>query len=116
MTLVRKMAEAKYRDLLRAVQRAKSNNPDITDSSGLMIDIDVRVYVETTDFEDDEIVEAFEKLNKLDGSERWQVEQAYRRMAEGDTDAAMDILYREFDLTPPSHEKKLADLLTVDRG
>ncbi|MCO5153352.1 MULTISPECIES: hypothetical protein [unclassified Shinella] len=39
------------------------------------------------------------------------LERTYRYLAEGDVAAAMDELHREFQLAPPSHECRIADLL-----
>ncbi len=74
------------------------------------------VDVEVGDLDEDDIVDAYEKLNKLDNDDLYHVGQAYRRMAEGDVDEAMEILSRHFDLAPPSHERAIADLLTGKRN
>ncbi|UXS00807.1 hypothetical protein [Agrobacterium tumefaciens] len=75
-----------------------------------------KVQVEIGDLDDDDIVEAYDKLNKLDDSDLYHVGQAYRRMAEGDVNEAMEILARHFDLAPPSHERAIGDLLTGKRN
>ncbi|WP_421416497.1 MazG-like family protein [Agrobacterium tumefaciens] len=72
--------------------------------------------VDVSDLDEDDIVEAYEKLNKLDNSDLYHVGQAYRRMAEGNLDEAMEILSRHFDLAPPHHERAIADLLTGKRN
>jgi hypothetical protein len=44
------------------------------------------------------------------------VAHAYTLLAAGDVSEAMDLLSREFQLAPPAHEKKIADLLSRGRG
>ncbi|HCJ70858.1 hypothetical protein [Agrobacterium pusense] len=75
-----------------------------------------KVQVEIGDLDDDDIIDVYESLNKLDNSDLYHVGQAYRRMAEGNVDEAMEILSRHFDLAPPSHERAIADLLTGKRN
>ncbi|MFK0338746.1 hypothetical protein ACIQT7_15875 [Agrobacterium deltaense] len=75
-----------------------------------------KVQVEIGDLDEDDIVTAYDKLNKLDNDDLYHVGQAYRRMAEGNLDEAMEILSRHFDLAPPSHERAIADLLTGKRN
>ncbi|NTD84260.1 hypothetical protein [Agrobacterium tumefaciens] len=75
-----------------------------------------KVEVEIGDLDEDDIVDAYDKLNKLDNSDLYHVGQAYRRMAEGNVDEAMEILSRHFDLSPPSHERAIADLITGKRN
>lgn len=75
-----------------------------------------KVQVEIGDLDEDDIVAAYDKLNKLDDSDLYHVSEAYRRMAEGNLDEAMEILSRHFDLAPPSHERAIADLLSRGRG
>lgn len=77
---------------------------------------DANVDVEIGDLDEDDIVEAHENLNKLDNDDLYHVGQAYRRMAEGNVDEAMEILSRHFELAPPSHERAIADLLTGKRS
>lgn len=60
-----------------------------------------KVQVEIGDLDEDDIIDAYDKLNKLDNSDLYHVGQAYRRMAEGNVDEAMEILSRHFDLAPP---------------
>lgn len=74
-----------------------------------------KVEVEIGDLDEDDLIAAYDKLNKLDASDMYHVELAYRRMAEGDIADAMDILSRQFNLAPPNHEKRVADLLTRGR-
>lgn len=76
---------------------------------------EAKVDVVIGDLDEDEIIAAYEKLNKLDDSDMYHVEQAYRRMAEGDVADAMDILFRQFNFAPPQHEKRVADLLSRGR-
>ncbi|MCZ7501225.1 hypothetical protein [Agrobacterium sp. ST15.13.015] len=75
-----------------------------------------KVQVEIGDLDEDDIVDAYDQLNKLDDSDLYHVSQAYRRLAEGDVSEAMEILSRHFDLAPPSHERAIADLLTGKRN
>lgn len=75
-----------------------------------------KVQVEIGDLDEDDIIDAYDKLNKLDDSDLYHVGQAYRRMAEGNLDEAMEILSRHFDLAPPHHERAIADLLTGKRN
>lgn len=75
-----------------------------------------KVAVEIGDLDEDDIVDAYDKLNKLDNSDLYHVGQAYRRMAEGNVDEAMEILSRHFDLAPPHHERAIADLLSGKRN
>ncbi|PZU82250.1 MAG: hypothetical protein DI528_20170 [Shinella sp.] len=75
-----------------------------------------KVQVEIGDLDEDDIIDAYDKLNKLDNSDLYHVGQAYRRMAEGNVDEAMEILSRHFDLAPPSHERAIADLLSGQRN
>lgn len=73
--------------------------------------VEVEVEVAITDFDDDEIITRY---GEIMGGDR--IERAYRYLAEGDVDAAMDELQREFGLAPPSHERAIADLLAGARG
>ncbi|MFK0336817.1 hypothetical protein ACIQT7_06110 [Agrobacterium deltaense] len=75
-----------------------------------------KVDVDIGDLDEDDIVDAYDKLNKLDNSDLYHIGQAYRRLAEGDVNEAMEILSRNFDLAPPSHERAIADLLTGKRN
>ena len=75
-----------------------------------------KVQVEIGDLDEGDIIVAYDKLNKLDNSDLYHIGEAYRRMAEGDLDEAMEILSRHFDLAPPSHERAIADLLTGKRN
>jgi hypothetical protein len=72
-----------------------------------------KVQVDLSDFDEEEISEAYDNFNKPD---RYSLEQIYRLMAEGDIQAAMDEMHRQFDLPLPSHEKKVADLLSRGRA
>lgn len=75
-----------------------------------------KVDVVVGDLDEDDIIVAYDKLNKLDDSDMYHVELAYRRMAEGEVVDAMDILFRRFNFAPPQHEKRVADLLSRGRG
>lgn len=56
------------------------------------------------------------ELDNDDGDTDW-IDRAYRYMAEGNCEAAMEELAREFKhLAPPSHECAVADLLAGLRG
>jgi hypothetical protein len=78
--------------------------------------IDVKVTVDIEDFEGDDIVDAYDKINEADDDDRFHIGRAYRALAEGDVTEAMEILSRQFDLAPPSHERAIGDLLTAKRG
>lgn len=82
--------------------------PDLTFPARVEFDVD--------DFDEVEIVAAYDDLNKLDDSDLYHVGLAYRRLAEGDVADAMDILSRQFHLAPPHHEKRVADLLSTARS
>ncbi len=73
----------------------------------------VRMNVEIDEFDDDEIEDEFRRRFGVDFD---PVARIYRLLAEGNSAAAMDLMAREFDLAPPHHEKKLADLLSRGRG
>ncbi|UXS34023.1 hypothetical protein FY152_17860 [Agrobacterium tumefaciens] len=75
-----------------------------------------KVQVEIGDLDEDDIIAAYDKLNKLDNSDLYHLGEAYRRMAEGNLDEAMEILSRHFDLAPPYHERAIADLITGKRN
>ncbi|MGV2049048.1 hypothetical protein ACQZ48_03075 [Agrobacterium sp. 22-209-1] len=75
-----------------------------------------KVQVEIGDLDEDDIIDAYDQMHKLDDSDLYHVGEAYRRMAEGNIDEAMEILSRHFDLAPPSHERGIADLLTGKRN
>lgn len=44
------------------------------------------------------------------------LDRVYRYLAEGDCNAAMEELQREFGLAPPSHARAIADLLSGRKG
>ncbi|MCA2372227.1 hypothetical protein ATU3B_11410 [Agrobacterium genomosp. 3 str. CIP 111-78] len=92
----------------------KENRLDAEALSDLAFEAKVDVAI--GDLDEDEIVAAYDKLNKLNDGDMYHVEQAYRRMAEGDVADAMDILFRQFNFAPPQHEKRVADLLSRGRG
>ncbi len=84
----------------RIVEWLKENRLEATGLSDLAFTAKVDVVI--GDLDEDDIVAAYDKLNKLDDSDMYHVEQAYRRMAEGDVADAMDILFRQFNLAPPA--------------
>ena len=73
--------------------------------------IAVSVNVDLDAFSDDEIVEGYEEHFETEAP--W-AERLYRLIATGETDEALDLLYREAPegLAPPSTEKRIAALLT----
>ncbi len=98
----------------RIVEWLKENRLEGTGLSDLAFEAKVDVVI--GDLDEDDIVAAYDKLNKLGDSDMYHVEQAYRRMAEGDVAGAMDILFRQFNFAPPQHEQRVADLLSRGRG
>lgn len=98
----------------RIVEWVKENRLEAAGLSDLAFTAKVGVVI--SDLDEDDIVAAYNKLNKLDDSDLYHVEQAYRRMAEGDVADAMDILFRQFNLAPPQHEQRVAELLSRGRG
>ncbi len=76
------------------------------------LSIEVSTNVELKDFDDDELIERYEELYPSDAE---RMERTYRYIAEGDCEAAMEELAREFGLAPPSHERAIADLLSGNR-
>lgn len=83
----------------RIVEWLKENRLDAASLSDLAFKAKVDVVI--GDLDEDDIIAAYDKLNKLDDSDMYHVELAYRRMAEGDIADAMDILFRHFDFAPP---------------
>jgi len=72
--------------------------------------VEVEVDVSISDFDEEEVIDRYREIMGGD----W-VERAYRYMAEGNVEAAMDEMHRELGLAPPSHECAVADLLTAGR-
>lgn len=63
------------------------------------------------DFDDAELLAEVEE-RELFVPEDAAIQRVYRYLAEGDIDAAMDVMHREFELAPPSHARALADLIS----
>ena len=87
----------------RIVEWLRENRLEAVGLSDLAFEAKVDVVI--GDLDEDDIVAAYDKLNKLDDSDMYHVEQAYRRMAEGDVADAMDILFRQFNFAPPPARK-----------
>ncbi|NVP54491.1 hypothetical protein [Mycoplana rhizolycopersici] len=64
-----------------------------------------------SDFTNDEILDEMEE-REIEHPQLVTIERVYRLMAEHEIDAAMDELSREFGLSFPSHERRIADLLS----
>jgi len=64
-----------------------------------------------SDFTNDEILDEMED-REIEHPQLVTIERVYRLMAEREIDAAMDELAREFGLSFPSHERRIADLLS----
>lgn len=77
------------------------------DNLTLMIEVDI----ELSEFGDDKVVDRY---NQIMGG-NW-AERAYRYLAEGNVEAAMDEMHQHLGLAPPSHERAIADLLTMGRA
>ena len=72
--------------------------------------ITVSMNFDIKDFDEEEIADRYEEL--FPDEVTW-VDQAYRMLAEGRTEEAMQVMYAETgrELAPPSHELAIADLL-----
>jgi hypothetical protein len=74
------------------------------------ITIRADVEFDLADISQDDLEEEVRRRSGRDLS-AW-IKQAYRLIAEGDMDAALELMHAEADgLPPPSHEKKLVERL-----
>lgn len=92
----------------RALTDLLSKNPALRKRLPV-IEEDVEANVPLSLISDDDLLAELRERELLHGD--W-LERTYRYLAEGDVASAMDEMQREFKLAPPSHECRLADLLT----
>jgi hypothetical protein len=77
------------------------------------LEITIKVDFHASELSDDDIKREFSIRFRDDED---TIARAYGLLAAGAIDDAMDLMAREFRLAPPSHEKKIADLLARGRG
>lgn len=74
---------------------------------------ELRDEVTASDFETEDLLD---ELARRKVSESHWTDRVYRLLAEGDCAGAMDIMHRELDLAPPSHECAITDLIAGRKG
>jgi len=74
---------------------------------------DVLDALSPSDFATEDLLNEIERRKVT--HDHW-TDRVYRLLAEGDSAGAMDIMHRELDLAPPSHECAIADLISGRKG